>query len=262
MALTSRTSKSWATRLRMIDAVTLTARSIEDFEPVAAVGDPPVVDEQRAARLPLLLLAAHHQLTGAGAGRPVDAAQVVAEAVLPDRDVGAAAAEQVAGAVVAGAGPPAGERRSGAGARCAASPGSWRWRAAPGRGRPCRAGRRPARASVRRGSGHGSRCGSRSGAASWCPAAIGSTTNRGDGPSAGARSSSSSSVPVRRQALLPISTSTWAVSPASTWSALTLRRTHTVRSVRRSSSQATGGIEQRRAARSGRSRAHRSGCRR
>ncbi len=77
---------------------------------VAAVGDAPVVDEQRAPRLPLLLLAAHHQLAGPGTGRPVDPAQVVAEAVLADRHVGAAAAEQVAGAVVAGAGPAPGQR--------------------------------------------------------------------------------------------------------------------------------------------------------
>ena len=68
VALTSRTSKSSATRSRMIDAVDADRASPSTSAgAVAAVGDAAVVDQQRAPRLPLLLLAPHHQLVDAGA---------------------------------------------------------------------------------------------------------------------------------------------------------------------------------------------------
>ena len=64
-----------------------------------------VVDEQGGARLPGLLLAAHHELAGVGAAAPVHPAQVVAAAVLAHRDVLRAARGEGPGPVVAGPGP-------------------------------------------------------------------------------------------------------------------------------------------------------------
>ena len=87
---------------------------------LAAVGAQPVVEEERGARLPGLLLAAHHQLADAGRAAPVHAAQVVAAAVLAHRDVLGAAGGEGPRPVVAGAGPGAAERDRRAAARCAA----------------------------------------------------------------------------------------------------------------------------------------------
>ena len=87
---------------------------------LAAVGDAAVVEEDGRARLPGLLLAAHHQLADAGRAAPVDAPQVVAAPVLADRDVLRAAGREGAGTVVARTGPRATERdaRQGGRARC------------------------------------------------------------------------------------------------------------------------------------------------
>src|SRR5207342_3337609 len=76
---------------------------------LSLVGAHPVVDEERGPGLPRLLLAAHHQLADARRAAPVDAAQVVAAAILADGDVLGTADGERAGAVVAGAGPRATE---------------------------------------------------------------------------------------------------------------------------------------------------------
>ena len=87
---------------------------------LAAVGAQPVVEEEGRARLPGLLLAAHHQLADARRAAPVHPAQVVAAAVLADGDVLGAAGGERPRPVVAGAGPGAAERDRRAAAPCAA----------------------------------------------------------------------------------------------------------------------------------------------
>ena len=86
---------------------------------VAAVRDGAVVEEERRPGLPGLLLAAHHQLADPRRAAPVHPAQVVAAAVLADRDVLGAAGRERARPVVAGAGPGAAERDLGEQRRCA-----------------------------------------------------------------------------------------------------------------------------------------------
>jgi hypothetical protein len=78
--------------------------------PLAAVRGAAVVEEDGRARLPGLLLAPHHQLAHAGRAAPVDATEVVATAVLADRDVLGASGRERSGPVVAGPGPRAAQR--------------------------------------------------------------------------------------------------------------------------------------------------------
>ena len=70
----------------------------------------PVVEEEGRAGLPGLLLAAHHQLAHLGRAAPVDAAQLVAAAVLAHGDVLGRAGGERAWPVVSRAGPRAAQR--------------------------------------------------------------------------------------------------------------------------------------------------------
>ena len=62
----------------------VTAHSSEPVGPAAAVGVGPRVEQDDGAALGRPVLLAHHEVPGAGRGGPVDAAQVVAVAVLAD----------------------------------------------------------------------------------------------------------------------------------------------------------------------------------
>ena len=109
-AVTRRTLKPRWIRWTPIEAANETACSSEEPAPAPAVGDLPVVQEERGARLPGLLLAPHHQLARVRAAAPVHPAQVVAAAVLADGDVLGAAAGERTRPVVAGPRPGARER--------------------------------------------------------------------------------------------------------------------------------------------------------
>ena len=118
-AVTSRTVKPRRLRCTATDAAAETAVSSDDAMPWPRWAPARLSRNSVAARLPGLLLAAHHQLADARGAAPVHPPQVVAAAVLADRDVLGAAGREGARPVVAGAGPGAAERDRRAAARCA-----------------------------------------------------------------------------------------------------------------------------------------------